>query len=495
MRDLSELLDRALQGRTRGYAAEPVDAALATVLDRVHHRRRVRTVVRSALAVPLVAALATAGWWVTGDRSAPPPPADTPIPTVAPTVPSTPTPSPEPDESEGLGAPVLRPGFPPYHELRDGTLEEAGPGWVLATVVPRTVDVGASEHDVEGLFLIRPDGTRFLLHWLPTGLEVDETAAVWTQHDVVSFDAAAGTAVLQVREHGETYAGEFVDVEGSVLDAAGPVVRMDLATGATQPLFEPVERADHRSGVVGDDWLWQPHPEGETPVLVLQGDDDARTIDTTHVTAGAQVPISPDERWALTGWGVREIEVVDLTAGRSHGVVVPDEELGWCGDGRTWWDADTAAVVCRADDGSGRVVLATLDVHDLEAGLTVVRDLTSDAPHWGAGAHVAAGTLALPVSSQEGTAYCHDGVRLVDGEGSSELMVGALPAGIHRIEVSGGTVYVRSEPCFADGEARRPTYLVAQHPTAAAAVELVGAPAPGAEGTAWATTLSFAVAE
>ncbi|WP_202628122.1 hypothetical protein [Cellulomonas sp. APG4] len=487
MRELSDAMNEAFEQRARAMdGLAPSARDLSGMRRQVRRRRVLRHTAEAAVVVPVVAALAVGGLWLTAEGPTPPP-AETP--TVEPTPTESPEPTETPDPGEDLGAPVLRPGFAPFHELPDGVLAQTGPGWVVATVVPVTTDMATSEHTEEGVFLIRPDGTRFLVRWLPTGLERDGTTATWTQHDVVRFDPAAGTVLLNARHWTYTYAGDFVGIEGSVNDAAGDLVELDVETGEMQTVGSPPEGANQLVGVVGDDLLWAPHPEGEDSVLFLSGPSGVREIDTQAPSGGA-VEISPDGRLAVTGRSAGEIEVVDLVAGESR-EVAPRPAEGSCSV-LAWWDEQTLAVVCTDDAGDEELV--TYDAEDLAAGPTPVWDVRSiEIQTWGA-ARLADGRLAVAARDATASGECTDGVYLVSGRESALLVADMRTReGIYDTTVVGGVAYVTATTCN-EVESPRTPMLLAVDPATGTVVELVADAGPE-YGGAFASSLSYAVAD
>lgn len=183
-RDLGDLMWSAVGERMRSLDDADLDANdLTRLRARVRRGRTVRHVREATVAVPVVAAVAAAGWFGFDRMTATPPADETPQPVQ-------PTPSPDatdvPDEpdvtDDALGDPVEEPGLPPHHELPDGLLDEAGPGWVLTvhrptrTVADPTIDF-RYEVLTNAMFLVAPDGTNYLVgRWGP---EANVVPSVW----------------------------------------------------------------------------------------------------------------------------------------------------------------------------------------------------------------------------------------------------------------------------------------------------------------------------
>lgn len=516
MRELSDVMNEALEARTRGLdGIASADTVMGTVRARVRRRRTVRHVTQAAVAVPVVAGLVLGGWWIQADHD-PSPPVTTPTPSVtsSPTPTAEPTPTATPTESTqptvgALGDLVVEPGYPPYYELPDGMLDEAGPGWVLATVVPRSE--GTPIQTEERLFLVRPDGTRMLLHVLPTGLEDDGERARWTQHQVIEWDPSAGTALLLELSCLETYAGPDVATEGS--GGCGPSVasQMDLRTGELEPVFEAPEAATDLVGPIAEDrWLWLPYPEGMNPFIHVSGPDGDRAIETAGATSGF-ASVSPDGRLVVTGYPNGNVDlslaVTDLDTGRGVGVIPVSGPHGAC---RTlgWWDDDRVLADCRqvrADGTPGQIAtLVTFDMAQVAAGDgegDVLRTLgAGDAVPLVGSDRVGDGRLLVTgfERSPDRDDYCDQAPYLLTAEGLAELPIQdprtEFSGGHFRATVVGSTAYV-SVGGFGCGPGQmRSDVLLAHDLATGSTVELVAPPVGNEDGRYTHGLMSYAVA-
>lgn len=401
--------------------------------------RRVGPVGLTVGAVVVVVALCVV-WWLVGGRGEEPVADPTRTPAEAT---STPTPTSEelPPALE-LGPPIDEPGVPTYFAMPDGALDLAEPGWVLATylVRPQPFTVAPPEHSSdEFVFLVRPDGTRLLAVRIPEPADLGQAGTTWTEHELVSWEAGATTAV--VREVVHTVSADV----GSESITPGAVVTLDLLTG--------------------------------------------------DVTAGAaEPPVAlgvPNARGDL--WLTADGAVVDGT-GTSLGAIDGPTASGWC-RAVQWWTADSVLAACVDEDPFETETphlqldprLVTIDVPDLATGDgTVLRPVAPGEPWpWDFGVApvadgvvVAQGTVFGP---GEGLgASCPTGVYLIDARGAQRLPSSddaEVDLNLYTPAVVDGTVYVSATGgCSGDA---RPSVLTSYDVATGTSTELVGAPPRG----------------
>lgn len=400
--------------------------------------RRVGPVGLAVGAVVVVVALGVV-WWLVGGRGEEPvaDPTGTPA-----EVTSTPQPTAEelPPTLE-LGPPIDEPGVPTYYAMPDGALDLAEPGWVLATYLVRPLPfMTAPAHTSDELvFLVRPDGTRLLALRIPQPADLGEADTTWTEHELVSWEAGATSAV--VREVVHTVSAGV----GSESITPGAVVTLDLLTG------------DVTAGAA------------EPPVA-------------------SGVPNARGDLW-LTG----DNAVVDAT-GAQLGAINGPTASGWC-RAVAWWTADSVLAACVDEDPFETQTphlqlnprLVTIDVADLPTGEgTVLRPVAPDEPWpWDFGVAsvsdgvvVAQGTVFGP---GEGLgASCPTGVFLIDARGDQRLPASDDPEielNLYTPEVVDGIVYVSATGgCSGDA---RPSVLTSYDVATATSTELVAAPPRG----------------
>lgn len=408
MRDLGDLMWSAVDDRARTLDGLVPDAAeLGDLRARVRRGRTVRRVREAAVALPVVAAVAAAGWFGLGRLTdAPPVPPATPD-VVEPSPDQVPTP--EPDDELVLGDPITEPGLPPYHAMPEGLLDRVGPGWVVASAAPRSA--WDQPPTSETVFLVSPEGVRFaaLRFDLPAGEER------WVEHVPVQWDGGRQVVVATVENWRDEY--------GNVVSEARDTVLLDLETGETSGPVT-VEPPD-------DGWGYLTSPTGR--LVVGRAHDTAFTLD----------PTTPDDR--LVEYGV---------AGRVCSA------LGW-------YDAESLLAHCvdaAAVDVDGYVA----DLAGVEGGLHRVWVDSSTPPvelqaldpvagPWPfgfSGTWVRDGVVAFP-SADGPTAYaCYGGVD-VWRDGRLERLQGPGERGDNafRVQAAEGRVYVEAAPaCSGDAQ-------------------------------------------
>ena len=396
MRDLSEVMGDAFEARAQSLDGLSPDGGVSGLRARVRRRRAVRHTVQAVAVLPVVAALAVGAWYLGGDR---PEPVATPEPSVSPSPSPTPTPTPEEPELV-LGDPIDEPGLPTYYEMPDGLLDTVEVGWVLTVHRPQRY-VGSDRYEVlaNAVFLVAPDGTRFLATRLPLDVGVEN-----------------------LRWH----AGE-TEVEA-----------LALQDGGSSSEREPVS-LDLRSGALTSregDAVW-PTPDyldlPTSPSGLEVGDRELGDFFTL---------------WAVDGTGAQ------MAYGVPGKVCAP---VGWLDDSGFLALCVDSAIQDAADDvypGPNLLdfepVLYRIGVDGNEP--TVLRFLGADdpLPEAGEGVWVRDGVVAFP--SVEGGPYgCWTGAGLwVEGELRS-LQRPAGAQNVFTVEARGGIVFVEATPgCSGD---------------------------------------------
>lgn len=231
MPDLGDVMWESVRERARGLDDLALAADdLSTVRRRVRRGRTARHVREAAIAAPVVAAVAAAGWFGVDRLTDVEPPVTSPAPTTTPAPDWTRDPALEGLE---LGDPIDDPTLPTHYALPEGLLDRVGPGWVLAMyqeigdggvgVAPAwppmpTIVVG--DHVV---LLVSPGGTRFHVARLP----VDDAYL----SRVISWDLDAGRVrvhVVSSRAQDPTEVA-WLDLATGDLEAAGALTADDLA--------------------------------------------------------------------------------------------------------------------------------------------------------------------------------------------------------------------------------------------------------------------------
>lgn len=430
-RDLGDLMWGAVSERSRALdGLTPAGPDLVQLHSRVRRGRAVRHVREAAVAVPVLVAVAAAGWFgVDRLTQAPPPPA-----THEPVVP---TPGPSQDATDddlSLGVPITEPGLPTYYELPDGLLERTGPGWVVTANRPQRYngDGGDGEYEVLGgaMFLVAPDGTHVLVGKFDADAEVYPVA--WTAGsptvDVIVDTATAG--YLEQRPEQDLMTATY-----------------DLRTRAF------TERE-------GGEALWPP--------------------DTS-----LDVPLSPSGRGVSTGFGEGFTLQAEDGSGVALDYAVPGKVCAPVG----WLDDASFLALCVDEamltDGGVDVgatlreyapVLVQVDLDGaVVSGVTEVRAIGTDdpLPSIGVGVLVRDGVLAFP--SHEGSPYgCFTGADLWTGTGFQALQRPEGAQNIFVVRAAGGVVYVEASPgCSGEGGAASLT----AHDVAAGTAQLLE-PAP-----------------
>lgn len=437
-----------LQGAATGLAAELRggrfdEPARIGMRSRIRRGRVIRAARTTSLAAGVVGALVVAGWFGLGDRNGPPPVA---TPTPSPT--STPSPDPTPEVTQTpevvLGDPIDEPGLPTYYAMPDGVLDHVGPGWVLATYAPVVEyqlqsDPAARAPLVEMVFLVSPEGTRYLVSRLDPGVAADASGATWVEHELVSWDTGdTGATVRELRYSVD--ARIFENVED------GPAQWLDLATGVLTPLGGDAD----------------PTPAG----------------------------LSPDGSMVLPSRAGGERLVERVSDGSQIAELPPSSPAGWC-QIVTWWTADSILAACLDDDlfaldGPGidiarpRLVILALDELGSGAG-TILRQIGPEEPFpYGlTGTYVADGVVAWVGADSRDWMECATGVYLQTGD-----RIEPLPASSDaRAWVNSwvaravdGVVYVEAQgSCASDSH---PRILTAYDVATGTTTELVPAP-PG----------------
>ncbi|WP_149204620.1 YncE family protein [Actinotalea subterranea] len=484
-RELSDVMAEAVAARERALTGlNPAPEAVAGMRARVRRRRGVRRGLQALAVVPVVGAAVLAAALI-GHDPAPVPPVhtDSPTPTQEPTPTPTSSPSSTPTPSAPeLGAPVLEPGLPPFHEAPEGILDEAGPGWFLVTWQTHRFDEASFPASDTSVLLVDPAGTRYRLLTLPSAPSPTATGDPSpVQHEVVDWEAGASTAVMRVREGGSSI--------------GGPFVTLDLLTGEMQPVdagpdrvwFEELEIV---ATTADGTRLWRGVSQESTVLTVTRG-EQVQQIDTG--VTGHVVEPSPDGSLVWVGGGINADEaVVDLASGSVVARLPAGETAsGWC-EVSGWWADDTVLQTCTdnellSDEGiwsePESVRLVTADVAQLVSGTsTPIRTLSSadvapfgwDSANVGEGVVAVAGAAVEQVGSPE---ICPVGGWLIDADGARLIDVGhpggAAPAQVEFGTTPGRLVIWSSLSCH---EAVGPDRLVAYDVATGALIDLAGSP-------------------
>ncbi|MCL3860733.1 hypothetical protein [Actinotalea sp. K2] len=359
VRDLDEMMDASFAARVREVAGQGPDGTeIAGLARRVRRRRAVRHATQGAVVLPLVAAVAVAGWWV-GVQREPVVPVDTPSPTSTPSPTPSPEPRPEPSTDPPVVTPVAladEPGLPTRYAPTEGLLEIAGAGWVLATAVPAPLDDTGSlvAPTVEVLLLIDPAGTAYELLRRDPALDVREGA--WRQLEILEWRPPATQALVRPA---------VVSPDRGVYEPED-VLTLDLLTGATTPTTAAPAETPYYIATVGGRRLFS----GGEGLLGIVGASGTRTVD---VGAPAWLAVaSPGGDLVLV-----ENEVVDLDEARVVGSLPQGGQAGWCSS-VGWWTATAILAKCLDEDpaevGDQRTLremgvrLVTFEVSDLDGG-------------------------------------------------------------------------------------------------------------------------------
>lgn len=333
--DIGKAMWGAVDAETKALdGLAPADDDLARLRGRVRRGRTVRHVREVAVALPVVAALVAAGWFGLDRLTGTAPPVTTPEP-----VEPTPSPTPTPEEDDVvLGAPIDEPDVPTYYAMPDGLLDTVGAGWVLATYAPRVVVDDVSPPSVELVFLVSPEGTRFLVARLDPGVTPDGGSVEWTEHELLSWQAGELVATLREVDHsdGDDWREEPVALQ-----------QLDLVTGQISSASGEPDWVD--SGLSPDGTMTLTLPEGGDGTVVERVSDGATV---------AGLPL--------------------------------DSPAGWC-EVMTWWTADSLLAACvdeNPDTGDhiGPLVplnprLVVLPLDDLGSGAgTTLRALAAGDP-------------------------------------------------------------------------------------------------------------------
>lgn len=484
-RELSDVMAEAVAARERALTGlTPAAGVMDGMRSRVRRRRGVRHGLQALAVVPVVGAVVLAAS-LAGHDPAPVPPVQTesPAPTPEPTTTSEPTPAPTSTPSAPeLGAPVLEPGFPPFHEAPDGILEQAGPGWILVTWQTHQFDGANYPASDTSVLLVDPAGTRYRLLTLPLVLSPTPTGGQFpVQHEVVDWEAGVSTAVMRVREGGSSIGGSFITLDL----LSGDMQPVD--TGPDRVWFEELEIA---ASTVDGTRLWRGGSDDSTVLTVTRG-EQVRQIDT-GVMVHAVEP-SPDGSLVWVGGGTNaDGAVVDLGSGSVVAQLPAGETAsGWC-EVSGWWTEDAVLQTCSdtellSEEGiwfePEAVRLVTADVAQLVSGTsTPIRTLSSDdvAPFGWDSANVGDGVVAVGAAGAEllGSPYvCPDGGWLVDANGARQIDVGhpggAAPSQVEFGRTPGRLVIWSSPSCH---EAVGPDRLVAYDVASGTVVDLAGSP-------------------
>lgn len=191
-RDLGDLMWGAVSERSQSLdGLTPAAPDLVRLRTRVRRGRTMRHVRDAAVAVPVVAAVAAAGWFGVDRLSQPTPPAPA---TQEPVVPT-----PDATDDAAYGDLVTEPGLPSYYAMPDGLIEQTGPGWVVTVHRPMRDNLSADgEFEMldTAMFLVRPDGTHFLVAKFEPDARVFPVSwtAGSTSVDVIADTVTAGHA-------------------------------------------------------------------------------------------------------------------------------------------------------------------------------------------------------------------------------------------------------------------------------------------------------------
>lgn len=438
-RDLGDLMWGAVGDCAHSLdGLQPEPGTLADLRSRVRRGRVVRHVREAAVAIPVVVAVAAAGWFGV-DRALQTPPADESPAPVQPTPTPDPTPTPEetgtPDESDELvlGDPIEEPGLPTYYAAPDGLLDHVGPGWALAGAAPRAALDRAPA--AETVFVISPEGVRFAVARLEVTADGDGS---WIEHVPVSWDGGP-TAVVRETRH---------ERDHTVYGYWGDYRTLDLTTGTL----------GSTTGGLEDDGF-----------VDLVGPD------------GRAVSGAFDTKYLLTepGGVVREV---------GYGVD------GYVCEALAWYDAESLLAHCVEDDALEVDGMGSLVGHD--AGLYRVwvdevnpsvrlTDLDPQRGPWPAGsrgARVSDGVAAFPVwTSGDQDDACLQEVMAWTGNGFVTVR-DAGPGGEFAAQVGGGGGRVFVEGSRVCGPDPAPNSLFAHDLAGGAPVEIFPA-VDGAAGT------------
>ncbi len=455
-RDLGDLMWGAVSERSRSLdGLAPAAPDLVRLHSRVRRGRAVRHVRDAAVAVPVVAAVAAAGWFGIDRLTEPTPPPATQEPVV-------PSPDPTEDATDDtteelvLGDPITEPGLPPYYEMPDGLLERTGPGWVVTANRPERYDGGDGDDEYEtlssALFLVAPDGTHFLAGTFDADADVYPVA--WT----------AGSPTVDVVV--DTLTAGFMDQrpEQDLMAAT-----YDIRTRAFT----------EREG----DATWPPDTSLDVPLS-----PSGRGIGG----------VGFDEMFTLWDQGGSGMQLAYGVSGKVCGPV------GWLGEESFLAMCVDASVQTDGGMDIGRTlreyapVLVRVDLAGADvAGVTELQAIGADEPLpvLGAGVLVRDGVVAFP--SDEGSPYgCFTGADAWTGDGFQALQRPEGAENVFVVRASGGVAYVEASPgCSGDGG---PATLTA-HDLATGTSQLLE-PAPsdwrsGEPGWVWQGLVGWVVAE
>lgn len=449
-RDIGDLMWRATGARAADLEGlAPAEVDLAALRGRVRRGRRVRHAREVAVALPVVAAVAAAGWFGIDRLTEPAPPAITPTPVVpAPD----PTPSPGPDELV-LGDPIDRPGLPTYYEMPDGLLAQTGPGWLVTSHQPSSTSGpgGTYVSEAYAVFLVAPDGTHYLV------AEYEHTANLFP----VAWEAGATRVAVVV----DTATAGLADERPEQDLMPG---WLDLRTG----------RITERDGTEA---TWPPTNEPPLPVS-----PSGRKVGGVEFSDFFTL-------WAVDGTGTQLAYQVPGTCA-PIGWLDDQAFLALCVDAAEG-ELDPSWLTERIRSADPRLVRVSVAAG--EATSSVLRRIEpgDPLPEPGGGVWVRDGVVAFPSLGEtfEGEAVqgfrlpCWTGVDAWDGRElvSVQRPVGPGPEYVKDLRSAGGAVYVEAAP----GCRSAVDFALTGHEVGTGST-VVLAPAPGGEWTqglvAWA---------
>ncbi|GEM00316.1 hypothetical protein [Cellulomonas terrae] len=478
-RDLTDLMHAGVAAREESMAdLQPGAGALAATVRSVRRRRTVRHSVQG-LGVGAVAVAVAGASWFGLQRTDPPLPATTSTPSATSSpAPSATTPTPTVVHDEILG-------LPPTRSLPPGLLEQATPGWVLATY--HSVPAGATELEpgVEGIpggvvhtvVLVSPAGEMYRVVDLPLDMGVT----------ILRWEAGSTTAVVRIEWVGDLGVGmesrAVLDLtSGTLTPTALGLFSSDyfpnMYVGDAADGVELWDEAASTDAIVSN--LYRVRQDGSAPEFV----GDIGFVWLLDPTGRWLVSNGPEDLEAEEGFLL--LDVVDGgTTQLSYGV--PGQRCDVVG----WFDPGRLLAFC-TDDGTSETDPAAanaayyrIDVSPSGATPTLLTRIGLTDPHptdtW-SGAWVSSGTVAFAGAVGSLDVRCADDTYLWTG---SSARAAPVAPGSSPLRILGGDpLLVESTTGGCTGGATAATLRAYDAASGTSAV-LAPEPAPTADVPVW----------
>ncbi|MGN8244592.1 hypothetical protein ACTHAM_001692 [Cellulomonas soli] len=392
---------------------------------------------------------------------------------------------------------VTVPGLPSYLEAPAGLLEDAGPGWVLATYVPHTVEARNAHPSqvpsTEAVFLVSPEGTRYLLTEVDLEAQQGPEASSWVEHHVIAWTPGESTALVEAGSHES-------DVAGSTLTPAPTFATLDLTSGALTPVDAPLSGYSRFIGSFDGRTLWSTDSSSRLTV-----ETEAETFAIDALTLSGPEAVSPDGSHYLA-WST----LVDIDTRTTSATVSAGAAPHAC-RAVSWWAEDALLGICMDADpfqtGVGlqsvnpRWVSFTTDEWGTSGGTVVRAFQPGDPMPWTNGVRLADGDVLVPGDALADLAApvpegdsCADGLYRVDARGATAVLSAADPAYTGRDfvpSVVDGVVVVAVEGrCEGD---QVPSTLLGYDPATGALTTLLPEPSDAATTPYWQGLTSYVV--